>query len=417
MNIMEYFKKNNKNIDMMKDIDKGGLDLIKTSQLEQMSDFAKINEEYEFKILAVDDDEVNLYVLANYMNLKNIAIDTTYKPEEVMEKIENNHYDLVLLDIMMPKISGYDICLKIREQFSISQLPIIMLTAKNDISNIVKGFECGANDYVTKPFAYEELMGRIKNLLMLKYSVEHSIEYFIRMESEKNKNLYLEKIKSFENMISITYSEKNSEKALSIILTVIISAFDNLFKNIYYYEYDEIKGLYRQQYVMPFEDAVKLKDNYFDNFLKNMDFVYEKIKGMIKTERIIIARKGESKNYELLNMNKMDILENSGKSDDFFGNSDYFIVLPIVYGETRYGTIVLETGNKIIEDNVIKYLQVFGENLSVYLEKQKLEREKIENQSCKDFRCVKCNRKLFAYRSTIPFLEIKCPKCDTINKI
>ena len=76
--------------------------------------------------------------------------------------------DLVLLDLMMPRMSGYATCEKMRQQFDLHELPIIILTAKNQIGDLIQGFKLGANDYITKPFYKEELLARVKTHLHAK---------------------------------------------------------------------------------------------------------------------------------------------------------------------------------------------------------------------------------------------------------
>lgn len=409
MDIIGYLKNSKK---VKEENKKKEEDINLKEEFLEWKDFAEIKKIYDFKILAVDDDEINLGVIENYMRLENIYVDTICNPEEAMEMIEKNKYDLVLLDIMMPIISGYEVCDKIREKYSIHKLPVIMLTAKNNTDDIVKGFDCGANDYMLKPFKRDELIGRVKNLLIMKYSVEHSIEYLIKLENEKNKMMYIEKLKNFENMISITYLEKNSDKAIGIMLVIMIAAFKNLFNKISYYEYDD-REFFRTKYCIYLKEVLVLEENYFLDFMKNMDLIFEKINFIKKNVKIITVDK-ENKNFKMINVNKIENIKNRIK--DIF-ESDYIVVIPLKYGDIKYGSIILETDNNIINDDVKKYLTVFSENLGTYLEKQKLEKEKIENLSPKDFRCVKCNRKLFSYRSTLEYLEIKCPKCDTINKI
>ena len=86
-------------------------------------------------------------------------VDAAYDGREGLEKVENNEYDLILLDIMIPSLNGIEVCRRIRQ---FSNVPIIMLTAKSDISDKVLGLDIGANDYLTKPFAIEELLARIR---------------------------------------------------------------------------------------------------------------------------------------------------------------------------------------------------------------------------------------------------------------
>jgi len=133
--------------------------------------------ERRFTVLIVDDDPVNLQVLENYLSLENYNIRKTRDGIEAINMIEmDSSIDIVLLDIMMPRLTGYEVAKIIREKYNHFELPVIMLTAKNQISDIVAGIEAGANDYLSKPFNKLELFARVKNLLMLKESVRESIK-------------------------------------------------------------------------------------------------------------------------------------------------------------------------------------------------------------------------------------------------
>ena len=114
------------------------------------------------RILVVDDEK--LLVKGIKFNLENEGydVDVAYDGEAALNMAKTNEYDLLILDIMMPKISGVDVCMKVRE---FSTVPIIMLTAKSEDSDKLVGFESGADDYVTKPFNILELKARIRALL------------------------------------------------------------------------------------------------------------------------------------------------------------------------------------------------------------------------------------------------------------
>jgi len=121
-----------------------------------------------FKILIVDDEPVNLQVLVNNLALENYAITQATNGFEALAIIENGFQpDLILLDVMMPRMTGYEVCKKLRETFLAIELPIVMLTAKNQVSDLVEGFVAGANDYLSKPFSKNELLARIKTHIRL----------------------------------------------------------------------------------------------------------------------------------------------------------------------------------------------------------------------------------------------------------
>ncbi len=121
-----------------------------------------------FSILIVDDEPVNLQVLNNYLSLENYTVTQARSGMEALEILESGRdFDLVILDIMMPKISGYEVCQKLRETHLASQLPVVMLTAKNQVADLMTAFDSGANDYLTKPFSKNELLARIKTHIRL----------------------------------------------------------------------------------------------------------------------------------------------------------------------------------------------------------------------------------------------------------
>ncbi len=136
----------------------------------------------EFKILIVDDEPINLQVLINHLSLHNYSLIQATNGREALEKIQNGfHPDLVILDVMMPHMSGYEVCEKIRERFPAAQLPVVMLTAKDRVSDVVEGLSAGANDYLVKPVSKQELLARIKTQLQLS-NINNSLRRFVPYE-------------------------------------------------------------------------------------------------------------------------------------------------------------------------------------------------------------------------------------------
>ncbi|WP_299019007.1 response regulator [uncultured Photobacterium sp.] len=113
-------------------------------------------------LLIVDDEPVNLQVLTNYLRLEGYRVITAESGPQALEQLESQQPALLLLDIMMPGMNGYEVCQHLRKQHSPLELPIIMLSALGQVQDRVRGFECGANDYLTKPFNKEELTARIR---------------------------------------------------------------------------------------------------------------------------------------------------------------------------------------------------------------------------------------------------------------
>jgi len=120
------------------------------------------------QLLIVDDEPINHQVLKNHLPVDKFEITMAMNGEDALRALENGvKYDLVLLDVMMPRMNGYEVCKKIRERFLPSELPIIMVTAKNQVQDLVHGLNIGANDYLAKPFSKQEFLARIKTQLDL----------------------------------------------------------------------------------------------------------------------------------------------------------------------------------------------------------------------------------------------------------
>ncbi len=123
-------------------------------------------EDAGFSLLVVDDEPINQQVMANHLASGNFSVTHAYSGAEALDLIsKNGKFDLILLDIMMPRLSGYEVCQQIRKQFLPNELPIIMITAKNQVADLVEGLSSGANDYIAKPFSKDELVARIKTHL------------------------------------------------------------------------------------------------------------------------------------------------------------------------------------------------------------------------------------------------------------
>jgi len=120
------------------------------------------------KILAVDDNKQNLELLTRALSTAKYELITATDGPTALQVIDGGAVDLVLLDVMMPGMSGYEVCEKIRANDATRLLPVVMLTALHDVSNRIRGIAAGADDFLTKPFNREELLTRVKSLLRIK---------------------------------------------------------------------------------------------------------------------------------------------------------------------------------------------------------------------------------------------------------
>jgi len=111
------------------------------------------------KILVIDDEEPTVQLIAMLLERRGFEVIKAYRAEEGLRKAYRHQPDLVLLDIMMPDMDGWDVCKRLREM---SDVPIIFLTARGDVKDVVKGLEMGADDYVVKPYDNDELVARVR---------------------------------------------------------------------------------------------------------------------------------------------------------------------------------------------------------------------------------------------------------------
>ncbi|WP_188499057.1 ATP-binding protein [Pullulanibacillus pueri] len=198
---------------------------------------AQITSTFEKKpsLLVVDDDPLNQQVLINVFDPKYYEILAVSSANQAIDRIDSKHFDLVISDVMMPNISGYELTRKIRERFSISELPILLLTARNRLEDIGVGFQAGANDYVAKPVDSWELKARVNALIQLKQSIEehqrieaawlqaqikphflyntmNSIAALGTMDIEKMQRL----IEEFSHYLRMSYDFHNSDRMVPI---------------------------------------------------------------------------------------------------------------------------------------------------------------------------------------------------------
>ncbi|MFO0792559.1 MAG: response regulator [Candidatus Brocadiaceae bacterium] len=124
------------------------------------------------KILIADDIKQNVKLLRVILAASGYDIIEAYDGEEALEKLKTEHPDLILLDIMMPKLTGYDVCKKIRADKKTKDIPVIMITALHEMDDRIKGIEAGANDFISKPFNKAELLARVKSLASVRQVVK-----------------------------------------------------------------------------------------------------------------------------------------------------------------------------------------------------------------------------------------------------
>lgn len=152
------------------------------------------------KILIVEDEHKIARFLELELKYEGYEVDIASNGRDGLEKGKKEDIDLIVLDLMLPELSGIEVCRRIRQ---VSEIPIIMLTAKDDVSDKVTGLDIGADDYITKPFAVEELLARIRVLLKRKFVSKHT--------EELKTILQIGDLKLYKDNYKVEYNGENIE--------------------------------------------------------------------------------------------------------------------------------------------------------------------------------------------------------------
>jgi DNA-binding response OmpR family regulator len=123
------------------------------------------------RILAVDDNPDNLVLLQTILEVEGYEVGLVDNGMDALEQVVESPPDLILLDVMMPGMDGYEVTRRIRKNPEISYIPILLITAHHDAS-VVEGLDAGADDFIRKPFNHEELLARVRSMLRLKHSID-----------------------------------------------------------------------------------------------------------------------------------------------------------------------------------------------------------------------------------------------------
>ena len=188
-------------------------------------------ENNKIHILVVDDDDGIRNLLKDYLFNNNYIVSTAENGDQAKKKLEYFKFDIIILDVMMPGQDGYELTKEIKKNINV---PIILLTAKGEVENRIKGLEFGANDYLGKPFEPKELLLRIKNIIANTKKLDLNIGHLVG-KAEINLNKMIIKLKEKNNKIN------NSEKK------VLIEMLSNPGKTFSREEIGKISGISQER--------------------------------------------------------------------------------------------------------------------------------------------------------------------------
>lgn len=182
------------------------------------------------KILVVEDERDLNRVITKHLKKNNYSVDSCYNGEEALDFVEYSSYDLIITDIMMPVMDGYEFINKLRKNNNTT--PVIMLTAKDTLSDKIMGLDSGADDYIIKPFEFEELLARIRVLMRRNYGLstnEIVIEDVVL-------NIARKSVKRGDNNIELTGKEYEVFEFLMKNMNSIVSR-DMILEHVWDYDY------------------------------------------------------------------------------------------------------------------------------------------------------------------------------------
>jgi two-component system sensor histidine kinase ChiS len=179
-----------------------------------------VDDPSEVAILVVDDEPINRQVLRNQLEMVGYRVEVAIDGLQGLKLLEKLNPQVILLDVMMPRLSGYQTCYRIRQKYSASELPIILLTAKDQPEDTVRGFQHGANDYLTKPFSREELLIRVQFHLKLSKATSEVYRMMDDLRGMQNQLIQSAKLAAVGEMTSgIAHELKTPLAGISTILS------------------------------------------------------------------------------------------------------------------------------------------------------------------------------------------------------
>lgn len=268
-----------------------------------------MDKRFKNKILLVDDDAKNLQVAMSILKEYNVIY--AQSGQKALELAKNDNFDLILLDIVMPGVDGYDVCKELKQNSKTKDIPVIFLTVKDDEKDIVKGFECGAVDYIVKPFFPEVLLKRVHLHLHLANTmgelkrvntnlndiVEEQIEYIREKDQILHQQLKISALSDMVDIVSIQW-----KKPLSLV-KLYLQSLEYTSLN------EDQKGILSNSLV----EVLKLEDLMYDfqRFFRN-DIEKQKVNLKVLIDNISIMLKEnmikKSVNIEISGNNLIELL-------------------------------------------------------------------------------------------------------------
>ncbi|MCF6242563.1 MAG: hybrid sensor histidine kinase/response regulator [Bacteroidales bacterium] len=290
------------------------------------------------KILIIDDIAENIKVAANVLKKQSFNISYAQSGKAGIARAEKVRFDLILLDIMMPEMDGFEVCRRLKQNEKTKEIPVIFLTAKADEESLRKGFDSGGVDFITKPFKATELIARVNTHIQLKFVQEQL--------SKTNEEIRL--------------ANENKDKLLSIIAHDLRNPFSVLitFSKLIMDSYEEFSKEDILTYMKSFYDTSKQGFNLLDNLLKwsksqtgKMEIIREKLDMNDLTEETITLLNSQALNKNIKLYNKVP--------KNLYAFADINMILTVLRNLISNAIKFTDKGGKVEIFGEIKKKQVF----------------------------------------------------------
>ncbi len=271
-------------------------------------------------ILVVDDSFSNLLLLKDILSSnENYQVFTENDGDKVLQHLNANKTDLILLDIMMPKTDGYEVCRRIKEDAGFKDIPVIFLTAKIDEASLLRGFELGGADYIKKPFLISELMARVKTHLNIKKTNERLKNELFRHSITQQSLIASQNELSIRNTIAQYFLTDNGDEVYPKLLEEIMKHVSMEYGAIGYMDnINDDTNIYSKKLICP--------------------SLYS---GTIEKDQSYIFTMEEIGDIALSAIRKMPVVQKSNVSRLFFTSAEVncMIAVPIIYAGKVIGII------------------------------------------------------------------------------
>jgi len=251
----------------------------------------------QFHILVVDDEHVNRQVLINLLSVRNYRVSECENGVEALALINNDNFygntsvktevdfankiDLILLDVMMPGLSGFEVCRRIRETYTSSELPILFLTAKTQVDDLAKGYEVGANDFLSKPVEKKELFARVNKELKLLHTHRQLHEKHVELKHTQTQLIHAEKMTGLSTLVAGMAHAINNPTNMALVGAYNV---DNKVNRLKEYMFD-----YIAQQESHDDETAKLFESLFNDLSASLGAINEgsrRIKSLVEGFRL-----------------------------------------------------------------------------------------------------------------------------------